>query len=253
LTDNTVAISFLGRGQRRRGASLKVMLFACTGVLSVVLVAGFGWNAMEAGQRFQAARQAQAFDKGANMFVSGLFQIVLERLYTNNGLQAGAPAGTALKNDINASRQAIAANFKPGLTILQSFDFPDKPALTAALDAALSNADRLRAGADTALTLPRGQRDPGVLKDFIPGMTGWVNAALKLWYSALHRATQDDPMLARLATIKDIGWQMRNFSGMERTAVSQAIASAQPVPPIFRPKPPACAPASTCCGRSWST
>lgn len=213
------------------GFSIKAMLFACTGALSILLIAGFGWNAMEAWQRFNAARQIQVFDKGANMFVTGLFEVLMERLYTNNGLQAEGPAAPALLKDIDKRRAAVRENYQAGLAELKTRDFPGKPDLLAALDGALAKADESRAMADKALALPRDQRDATLLKTFIPTITASVNASLKVWFSALHRAAQDDPALSNLATIKEIGWMMRDVAGRERSNISQAIAAGQPVPP----------------------
>jgi methyl-accepting chemotaxis protein len=219
---------------RRRSGGIKAVLFACIGMLSVLLVAGFGWNAIEAWQRLHAVRQMQAFDKDANMFVTGLFEILLERLYTNNGLQAAAPAEPVLRNEIERRRNKVRENFQPGLAELKTRDFPDKANLVTALDAALGKADRYREQADAALLLPRDQRDAALMKTFVPVMTDAVSASLKLWFSALHRAAQGDPTLARLATIKEVGWEMRDFSGRERSNISQAIASGQPVAPAAR-------------------
>lgn len=216
--------------KRRLTGSIKVMLFACTGVLSILVVTAFSWDATQAWHSFHAARQIQAFDKGANMFVAGLFEVLLERLYTNNGLQAAGPADQALLKEIEARRKLVQERFRPGLAELAARDFPDKPALTAALDTALSKAGQYRSQADKALGLPRDQRDATLVKTFIAVITDSVNASLNLWFSALHRAAEDDPALARLATIKEIGWKMRDYSGRERSNISQAIASGQPVP-----------------------
>lgn len=211
------------------GVSIKAMLSACTGVLSILLIAAFGWNAADAWHRSHAAYEMRTFDRGANMFVAGLFEVLLERLYTNNGLQAEGPAAQALLKEIDTRRAAVLKNYQPGLAELKAQDFPDKANLLLALDGALGKADQYRALADKALRLPRDQRDTTLLTTFIPTITDSVNASLKLWFSALHRAAQGDPALARLATIKEISWLMRDFSGRERSNISQAIASGRPL------------------------
>lgn len=216
-------------GSGPRGG-IKTMLFASIGVLSCLMIAGFGWHAIDVWQRFHAARQMQAFDRSANMFVAGLFEILMERLYTNNGLQAEGPADTTVRALIDARRKAVRENYQPALAELKNRDFPDKSALITALDAALTKADQYRAAADRDILLPRDRRDPNLMKTFVPVITDSVNASLKIWFSALHRAAQDDPSLARLATIKELGWHMRDFSGRERSNISQSIASGQPVP-----------------------
>jgi len=70
-----------------------------------------------------------------------------------------------------------------------------------------------------------------LVKTFVPAMTEMVNVSLKLWFSALYNLAKDDPGLARLATIKEIGWRMREFSGLERSIVASAIASGTAIQP----------------------
>ncbi len=87
----------------------------------------------------------------------------------------------------------------------------------------------MRQRADAALKLPRDQRDAGLLRDFVPGITASVNAALGVWFSAAHAVAQADPVLARLAMVREIGWRLRDTAGFERSNVASAIASQQPM------------------------
>ena len=73
--------------------------------------------------------------------------------------------------------------------------------------------------------------DESLRKSYIPTITDSVNAALKIWLAALHSAAGSDPLLARLAVIKEIGWHMRDMSGKERSNLSQSIAAAAPITP----------------------
>ena len=94
------------------------------------------------------------------------------------------------------------------------------------LKSALQKANDYRRQADAALKLPREQRDENLRKTFIPVIPDSVNAALKVWFSALYSAAKSDPQLARLASIKEIGFRMRDNSGQERSIIASAIASA---------------------------
>jgi methyl-accepting chemotaxis protein len=87
-----------------------------------------------------------------------------------------------------------------------------------------------RAEADKALALPRQQRPEALLKSFVPTLTASVNASLKLWYATLYAAASADPLLTKLATVKEIGWRMREVSGFERANVAGAIAAGTPIP-----------------------
>jgi methyl-accepting chemotaxis protein len=120
---------------------------------------------------------------------------------------------------------AVRDNFEVGLAEVRESDFPNKQALLADLNSALEKADEYRRRADAALPLARDARDEELRENFIPVITASVNAALKVWYSALYATTKFDPTLTRLATIKEIGWRMRQISGIERSNVGSAISA----------------------------
>jgi methyl-accepting chemotaxis protein len=206
------------------------MLLAAIAILYHLAVGGFGLNASRAWQRYETARQVQEFDTGVNHFIAGLFEVLMERLYTNNGLQAPDPASPQLLSEIETRRKVIREKYQPGLAMLKSQAFPNKAALLGALDTALAKADDYRRQADAALKLPRDKRDENLMKTFIATITASVNASLKVWFSALHTAAQDDPVLTRLASIKEVGWRLRDVSGAERSNIAQSIAAAQPIP-----------------------
>jgi methyl-accepting chemotaxis protein len=216
----------------RRGNSvfsIRAMLLFAIAALSLLAMGAFGWNAAGAWQRYEAARHAQEFDAGVNKFITGLFEVLMERLYTNNGLQAADVAPAAVLDEIEKRRKVVRENYTPGLTMLKSQEFPNKTALLADLDAALAKAAQYRTQADAALKLPKDKRDENLVKTFIPTITASVNASLKVWFSALHTAAQGDPALTRLASLKELGWRLRDISGMERSNIASAISAGQPI------------------------
>jgi methyl-accepting chemotaxis protein len=154
----------------------------------------------------------------------------MERLATNNGLQAPAPADSAVLAEIEKRRKGVKANFDTGLAGLKGRDFPNKQKLMGDLDGALQKANDYRTRADAALKLPRDQRDETLRTTFIPVITDSVNAALKVWFAALYSTAKSDATLARLASLKELGWRMRDISGAERSNVASAIAAGTAIP-----------------------
>ena len=57
-----------------------------------------------------------------------------------------------------------------------------------------------------------------------------MNASLNVWFSALYATAKTDPALARLASIKELGWRLRDMAGQERSIVASAISSAAAIP-----------------------
>ena len=155
----------------------------------------------------------------------------MERLATNNGLQGADPAAPAVLAEVEKRRNAVKSDFDPGLAALAQRDFPNRQVLMQDLKSALDKANDYRKRADAALPQSRDQRDETLRKTFIPVITDSVNAALKVWFSALYTTAKNDPQLALLATIKEIGWQMRDVAGKERSNVSSSIAAGAALTP----------------------
>ena len=183
------------------------------GLLATLCVSSILWQATTTYSAYSSAVHQKEFDRATNRFISGLFEILLERLATNNGLQGADPASPALLAEIKKHRVAATSDFDPGLAGLKQRDFPNKAMLLQELQATINKANDFRTQADLALTQSRDHRDENLRKNFIPVMTDSVNAALKVSFSALYAAAKGDPQLAVLATIKEIGWQLRDFSG----------------------------------------
>jgi methyl-accepting chemotaxis protein len=213
-----------GNGLARAKTSIKTVLFAALGVLVVLFIASIAWKGTSTYSAYAAAIAQKNFDQSANRFIKGLFEVLMERLATNNGLQGADPAPAAVMVEIEKRRNAVKNDFDPGLAVLAQRDFPSKSALLQELQAALDKANDFRKRADAALKQGRDQRDETLRKTFIPVMTDSVNAALKVWFSALYANAKSDPQLALLASIKEIGWQMRDWAGKERSNVASAIA-----------------------------
>ena len=224
-------MSAAAAGSRTSSTSIKTVLFAALGLLGVLFVAAVIWKGKSTLANYTSAVGQQEFDQGANRFIKGLFEVLMERLATNNGLQGADPAPATVLAEIEKRRNAVKADFDAGLAILAQRDFPNKSTLMQELQAALGKANDFRKRADAALKLPRDQRDETLRKTYIPVITDSVNAALKVWFSALYTTAKNDPQLAMLATIKEIGFQMRDWAGKERSNVASSVAAGTALTP----------------------
>jgi len=211
--------------------SIKTVLFSALGLLAMLFVAAITWKGNATLATYAAAVGQKEFDRGGNRFIKGLFEVLMERLATNNGLQGADPAPAVVVAEIEKRRNTVKSDFDPGLAVLAQRDFPNKPVLMQELKAALDKANDFRTRADAALKQGRDQRDETLRKTFIPVMTGSVNAALKVWFSALYINAKSDPQLAVLASIKEVGWQMRDWAGKERSNVASSITAGAALTP----------------------
>ncbi|MDE2375817.1 HAMP domain-containing methyl-accepting chemotaxis protein [Bradyrhizobium sp.] len=210
--------------------SLRTILIGAIAVLSILQIFAFGRGSLESWQAYRQTQTTEVFDHATNQFIAGLYEILLERLATNNALQAADRASDATRQAIDARRKAAHERYEPGLAALRAQHFANRDALLGALDAALAKANEARAQADKALTLPKQERPEALLKTFVPTLTASVNASLNLWYATLYAAASTDPTLTTLAAIKETGWRMREVSGFERANVAGAIAAGTAIP-----------------------
>jgi methyl-accepting chemotaxis protein len=197
--------------------------------MALLLLATLGYVGLGAWTAYRSAIDEMEFDAGANRLVAGLFEILMERLATNNGLQAAEPADSAVLAEIERRRKAVRENFTLGLSMIEKRGFPDKQSLLGELKSAMQKANGYRARADAALKLARDNRDQELRTNYIPVITDQVNAALQVWYSALYSTAKSDPVLARLATIKELGFNMRDIAGLERSNIAQSISAGTPI------------------------
>jgi methyl-accepting chemotaxis protein len=197
--------------------------------MALPLLTTLGYVSLGSWTTHRAAVDQMEFDAGANRLIRGLFEILMERLATNNALQAAEPGDSAVLAEIERRRKAIKENFTLGLTMIEKRDFPDKHNLLGQLEIALQKANGYRTRADAALKLARDNRSQELRTNYIPVITDQVNAALKVWFSALYTTAKSDPALARLATIKELGFNMRDIAGLERSNIAQSISAGTPI------------------------
>lgn len=212
-------------GRKSGGLSLRAILIGATSVLSVLLVFAFGRASVDAWQDYSRSEEVKSFDMAANQLIKGLFEVLMERLYTNNALQSQDVSDDAAKKQIEASREIVRNNYDVGLEALKQRSFPNKDRYLAELNPALAKVNDYRAQADRAVTAPYDTRDETLLKTFIATFTASVDASLKVWFSALHASSAEDPTLAKLAVIKELGFRMRDQAGKERSRIASAISS----------------------------
>ncbi|HUI97903.1 MAG TPA: HAMP domain-containing methyl-accepting chemotaxis protein [Xanthobacteraceae bacterium] len=210
--------------------TIKTVVFSALGALAMMAVGKFTWEAQDSWRAYSRALDQRSFSASADQFIKGTYVILLERLATDNALQAPAAADDSVRAKIDAFRKSIAEQFDPALKMIEQRSFANKAALIDDLKAKLDRANDVRRQADASIRQPREQRDEALRKGFAPTVTAMVNASLSLWYTAVYATAKGDSDLEQLAVVKEIGWKMREFSGIARAAVAGAIAAGTPIP-----------------------
>jgi methyl-accepting chemotaxis protein len=210
--------------------SIKVLLFAAIGCLSALSVAPLGWMGWVSWQGYREALTQKELDAGGNRLIAGLFEMLLERVDTNNALQNAEPADAEVRAKLEKHRKIVRENMGPGLAAIAPLDFPDKEKLMSSLLLANKTADEYRAKADAAIGLPKDQRDKVIVQTFYASLTETINISLQVWFAALFSAAKHNAQLERLASIKEIGWRMRDYAGQERASIAAVLTTKTPLP-----------------------
>ena len=180
---------------------------------------------------YRTAEIADRQNASANALIAGVYNILIERQFVNNALQAAQPASAADLKNIQDYRVPAIAKIDAAFNDLLAQDFPNKDALVAEFKAARDKAYAYRAKADNDIKLPKDKRDPDVVKNCYAVMSVYVETAQKLWNGVLSNTSGLDPELSRLANVRVLSWNMRDIAGRERATVAQAISAKAAIPP----------------------
>ena len=187
--------------------------------------------AVTAAKNYVRATELERLDAAGNQVIDGVHELVLERLRTNNALQAAGPADQAALAQIAQHRKAAEQALAAGIAGLQRLDFRGKARLLAGYGEMHRTIADYRQQADTAIGQPKADRPPALLKDYYPAMRRFVNTAQELWIGALHEAMDEDPQVADFNMLKKLGWIGREQSGLVRSKIAGQISAGKPLPP----------------------
>jgi methyl-accepting chemotaxis protein len=191
------------------------------------------WKVAEdAIQSFGTYRETQVLDRqnaDANMLIAGVYEILMERLATNNALLADQPADAGVLGEIQKRRSAAVEKINAAYADLAEQDFPNKAKLIADLKAAIAKADGYRQKADAAVKQAKAARDADTVKNLFVSMTELAAIGQKVWSAVLANTGAHDPELARLSNVRLLAYNLRDTAGIERSHVATGIAQKAPI------------------------
>jgi methyl-accepting chemotaxis protein len=195
-----------------------------------VLVWTLGQSTYEAWTHYRSAQLVKDQTAAANNLIAGVYEILMERLATNNALQANDPAGADVLKEMEVRRTPAVAKLNSAYTTLAAQDFPNKAAILAEFKAAMDKANSYRGKADTAVKQPKAARDADTVKGLYPAMTELTVSAQKAWAALLNNTSRLDPELARLSNVRILAWNLRDTAGYERSHIAQSISAKIAIP-----------------------
>ena len=166
----------------------------------------------------------------ANNLIAGVYEILMERLATNNALLAEQPAGGDVLKEIDVRRSVAVKKIGAAFEDLSAQDFPAKAALLAELKGAIEKANGYRGKADAAVKQQKAARDADTVKNLFVALSELSTTSQKVWAAVLSNTSRLDPELARLSNIRILAWNLRDTAGFERSHIAAAISSKAAIP-----------------------
>ena len=195
-----------------------------------IFVWQLGKDAFQSFQRYQDISNLERQNAAANSLIAGVYEILMERLATNNALQAEQPADSAVLNEIEKRRSVAVQKISAAFADLSAQEFPNKAALLNELKAAREKADSYRVKADAAVKQSKSNRDADTVKNLFVSLSELSSTSQKVWGAVLASTSHADPELARLSNIRLLAWNLRDIAGFERSHVAAAIAAKAAIP-----------------------
>ncbi|MBC7584481.1 MAG: HAMP domain-containing protein [Tardiphaga sp.] len=166
----------------------------------------------------------------ANTLIAGAYEILLERLATNNALLAEQPASSDVLSAIEKNRSVAVSKISAAYADLSALEFPDKAALLGDLKAAIDKANSYRAKADAAMKQAKAGRDADTVKNLFVSLSDLSAVSQKVWGGVLSNTSAYDPELGRLSNLRMLAWNLREIAGIERSHIAAAIPSKSAIP-----------------------
>jgi methyl-accepting chemotaxis protein len=195
-----------------------------------ITIFGLTKNMLDAINRYSSAVAVDEQTAAANNLISGVYEILMERLATNNALQGAAAADSTVLQEIKVRRTAAVQKMTAAAQALQKHNFPNKDAVFSEFQNTIRNADSYRAKADAAITKAKAERDDDTVKNLFKALTDLTLSAQKVWGAVLANTSDVDPELARLSNVRVLAWNLRDIAGYERSHVASAISAQAAIP-----------------------
>ncbi|CAL4869809.1 Adaptive-response sensory-kinase SasA (plasmid) [Asticcacaulis sp. MM231] len=209
--------------------TIKKILFAILGSLGLVLLLALSIILFTSIARLQEATVAKQSNQITDLILSSAGTWAQERGLTNLELNAPLPASPASLARIRRLRAKADGDFRKALALMPKSGLKADPVQHIAFESAFVHLEASRAQVDQDLSLPLGQRDPALRRDWFPSISAVIERSQMF---ALHYTSQ--ALIATSAISKDSIARhnlslMSEYAGRERGLMAGIIASGRPI------------------------
>ena len=207
----------------KRLFSIRVLLQAATGVLTLALVTVCAVFAGQALNTQEEARRVPALIDLSNDLFEAIQNFRLERGNANTALTAPGIVDAETKSDIEALRQRSAEAIDSALARIATIRLSGSVPLIAEIRDSRSAFQGLRREVDAALQRPLAQRPSDLSARWIRSDLRLLTAIERLSTRLENDLTESDAFVANLVRLKQMTWNARMDAGRDRVRIAGAI------------------------------
>jgi hypothetical protein len=209
----------------RRFLSIRVLLQAVTGVMTLALVAVLAVYALDALKSQERARRVPAIIDISNDLFVAVQNFRLERGNVYTSLATPGIVAPMTQSAIMAERQRSRSALDSALVQLRTLKVEGTGPAIADISEQRAAFEKLRLDVDAALLQSQEQRHLGLRAKWVEGYNGIADAIDRLSARMESELTQGDPFVANMVRIKQIAWTVREDTGRDRFRIGEAIAN----------------------------
>jgi methyl-accepting chemotaxis protein len=217
-----------------RTITINTLLKSLIGLLAVALVASLALAAYDAWREQRTADRVHAITGVINPLFLALQNLRVERGTVNTALATAGAVDADTRADIAALRRAATPAIAQALAAIATVALPDKARLVAAVAEGERTVIERRRAADTALGLPKPERDAALSRVWIADVGQLVGTIEKLSVALSAEIEDASPAILKLMNLKQLGWIVRDRAGTERLRIGAALEAGEVLTPERR-------------------
>jgi signal transduction histidine kinase len=213
----------------KRFVSIRVLLQAVTGLMTLALVAALAVYATSALESQEQARRVPAIIDISNDLYVAIQNLRTERGDVYTSLTSSGIAPSTTQREIAGFRLRSGHALDSVLAKLATVKPKDAGPAIGEIGVKRAAFAKVRPEVDAALLLPLEQRPKGLAAKWVKTYNELSDAMGRLAMRMESELTQSDPFVANMVRTKQIAWAVREDSGRDRFRIAEAITSGQPL------------------------
>ncbi|MCJ2119510.1 methyl-accepting chemotaxis protein [Methylobacterium sp. J-001] len=204
--------------------SIRTLMCLVIGVMALMALGYAARTLFDAQEQVAQSRKAATLAQASRSLLKTILPLRLERGSTL-ALGGEAPAAFDTLATIANNRKQLVENFQRSQALLKDVDVPAVTATLGRLNAAQEALDALRPGIDTALRLPKAQRDPTLQPAVMTAFQTLADALTTTANAVDGAIPQSDVLLQRYLVLKQAAWTARVASGNAALRVQASVVA----------------------------